>query len=1299
MRDLKFTISALLLAAVACLTTDISATTTLPEPELAWKNATFRGWPITVFSLYSDSRGVMWLGTNNGLYFYDGVNTHPLSRQQLSGTQIYSIVEYDHNLLLGTNNGLMLFSYDGCALTTATPDAPKEIRCMMLIDNTLLIGSIYGLYSYDLKSRQITDISEGLPHISVYSLLRDSRGIVYAGTYNGLARWDSNRHHFNEVRFTLDKPHKGNLFVNCMMESTGDNCIYIGSEGSLYRYYPVSDTWDTYAPVDGNNIKCLANIDNSGHFLIGTDDGMFDCHHGIIRHYRHDSRQYRSLSDNEIWCITTDKYNNVWTGHERGFSIASHSNSIKHIRLSELINSGEGNEISEILRDSDGDLWLGGSNGALRLTAGNTPRWYRHNTSPRSLPHNRVRSIEEDSDGHIWLSSDGGINRYNPVTDDFDVFHIEDSAGQHNSNWIYDIKDDGDAYWIGGYLGGLHRIDKSRFKPGGGNIVSDETFNAESSHSGFTLENNLINTVLKDNHNNIWILLYRDATLTRYNPDTKAVSKYDIFAMTGQYPSHIGLDNSDRLWCTFNGGAIIIDGDNTPTTVNFADNTEDEAVLAIGKVGDDMWISTLSNVWSINGHTFKESLLPIPQKTYKAIYQDPATGYILLGGTDELLEVVPDSISTDSDIRSIKLVLADNGDGTYMAIRQGGAIDPIPYGGSISLIVSTLDYSPESVHRYMYCLTDADNDEGNSWIVLPEGVNTITLTEMKMGTNRVLIKPVGSPSRPFALQLSVSPPVALSWWAITLYILVLTASIVAIIWYVRRRNLQTFHEQQRKKALENVEKKLSFLSDISHDLKTPLSMIMGPVSLMKERAKDAEIKKTLESVYDNAVRLNNMIHRTIELNHLDDDEEDMLILSTFDAVEFCKGVFETFEESHPEKRFIFHTECQQLLIEADAVKFESVITNLLSNACKYSEDGATISCGISRHGDNVEIVVSDDGLGIAETDQPLVFQRMFRSQSTASLREGTGLGLYLIKRYLELMHGNVELYSHQGQGTSFIVTLPVTDKQLTSAHNNPADNDSNKPKILIVEDNQQIQTFIADLLESDYTVIAADNGRAGLSIASSFYPDLIIADEMMPIMSGLEMCRRLKQNPRLATVPVIMLTAKTDNATENESIRLGVDAFMHKPFEPAALIGRIRHLITSRDIIKESVRIQTITQPKPIEAESHTEKQLARIAKTIEDNISDPDLNVNLLCEKCDIPNKQLYRIIKKYIGVSPVDYIRRVRLQKAAMLLSQHRFTVSEISYMVGFKTPSYFAKCFQSQYGVKPSQYQSDDENTTKV
>lgn len=1275
----------------------------LPESELSWSNVKIMGKHQAVFSLYRDTKGVVWLGTNNGLYYFDGFSVHSVANAQLQGSQIHAMVEFDGSLYLGTNNGLVRCNFLQGESCFTHADLPKEIRALLLVDHQLWIGSLNGLYLLDLRRGSVTDLSATLPHRSVYSLLRDSRGILYAGTYNGLARWNNDKQGFHALAPSVRTVEQTNLFVNSLLESPDGRTILIGTEGALYAYTPALDQWCSISTLSNNNIKSLAKC-SDGHILIGTDNGLFDWSHDSIRHFRHDSRHELSLSDNEIWCVMADDQHNIWAGHERGFSISSHSSVVRTIKLSSLTHTGEGNEIHAIYRDSQRHLWLGGTNGVLRLSPDGVTTWFRHSSGRHSLSHNRIRSIDEDSNHHLWLSTDGGLNRFNPRKGGFDVFHVVDKHGEHNSNWVYAFEERGDDYWVGSFIGGLHRVGQSKFQSEGGTIVADFSLNADSSSVEVGvphLSNNLVNNMLADHLGNLWILLFRDHLLTRYNPETNTLLQFDILQLTGAYPTHLSRDGLGRIVCAFKGGVLFFYESGRYEVVKFPYTNSDESVLAMGAVERGLWISTESNVWRVDGDSLRATLLPIPQKSYTAIYEDKLMGRVLLGGTDEILEVDYRNLGSVTDYKSVKLVLRDVGNSYQTVQEQQGVLQrlSIPYGGGITLVVSTLDYSPHSSQRFMYHLSETTAGANDRWIILPEGANTITLSDLKMGDYQLQVKVVGSPAPPLHIPLQVQAPWMLSFWAIALYLLIAISLILGIIAYMRRRNLRLLREKERESALENVERKLSFLSSIAHDLKTPLSMILAPVSLMKERVKDPEMKHSLAMVYDNAVRLNNMIHRTLELRHIEEGDEDLLILSTFDVVEFCKEVFDVFQENHAEKKFIFHSSCSRLYIEADAVKLESVMTNLLSNACKYSDEGATISCAVSLREDQVEITVSDDGVGIADADQSLVFQRMFRASSTAKLREGTGLGLYLIKKYLERMKGNIFLYSREGEGTSFVVTLPLSEHEIPASSSSAGGEESGKAKILIVEDNLQISSFITDLLKENYTCFTAEHGRAGLSIASSVVPDLILVDEMMPIMNGMEMVKRIKQHPRLSAIPIIMLTAKSDNQTENESIKMGIDIFMSKPFEPAALLARISHLLKSESALKEKVRIQTLmaAETKPIEAESVQEKQLAKIAKVIEENIADPDLNVNLLCEKSGIPNKQLYRLIKKYMDIGPLDYIRRVRLQKAALLLSQHRFTIAEISYMVGFKTPSYFAKCFQNQYGVKPSQYQSEDENVS--
>lgn len=1267
----------------------------LPETDLAWKNVALEGRANVSLSMLLDSKGMMWIGSNNGLSYYDGITTHPIKDAALAGAQIYAMAEYGGTIYLGTNNGLLKLDITRGTLSQFGKDTPKEIRAMQIIDGTIWVGSLYGVFSVSTKDGSISDYSEGLPHQSVYSLLRDSRGIIYAGTYNGLARWDAAKKRFAKINSAPSSHRNNNLFVNCMMESDDNTCLYIGCEGALYKYHIAGEQWEDMPAVSGNNVKSIARM-GPDHLLIGTDNGLYDCINDTIRHYRHDSRQVSSLAGNEIWCILTDSDSNVWAGHDRGFSVSSHSGILRAVRLSSMVHSGDGNEIFAILRDSKGNMWLGGTNGVILLTKDGEAQWHRHSNASTSLSHNRIRSIYEDKDGTIWLATDGGLNRYN-ASGGFDIFSIVDSEGEHNANWTYTVAQMDSSYWVGGFLGGIHRVAKSKFDGKERIVASDFTLNAAGGNDKkdtHRLENDLINNIVVDNDGNLWILLFRDNILACYNPRTDNITRHNIHTLTGRYPLQISKDRKGRIWCAFNGGAAVFALGKKPSVIHFAGNSDDESVVSLAPVGNDMWVSTYSNTWRIDGNTLQASILPLPQKEYTVIYEDTLTGNVLLGSVDEILEADPASLPGMSGAKKVNYIATGIDNGLLIRFPSDSEHERLvlPYGGNLSLTVSALDYSPQAVHRYMYKLAASATDTAGNWSLLPEGVNTILLTDLKPGKYDLLIKRVGMSGAAVSIPLTVNPPLWLQWWAIMFYIIILTAVIAAIVLYYRRKSRRQIYENERRKSLENVERKLTFLSNISHDLKTPLSMILGPVSLLREKMKDNEAKQHLETIYNNAVRLNNMIHKTIELEHAEDGSDTMLILSTFDIVDFCKGVFESFKENNPQKRFVFHASCSGIFVEADAVKFESVMTNLLSNACKYSDEGATVSCGVNLNGDNVEIVVSDDGLGIEEIDQPLVFNRMFRSPDAAKMREGSGIGLYLIKKYLEMMKGTINLYSRKGQGTSFIVTLPVAKRAETQQNAGESSSGIDRPKILVVEDNSEISTFISNLLSKDYTVLAAENGRSGLAIASSFFPDLIIADEMMPIMSGLEMCRRLKQIPRLNATPIIMLTAKTDTMTENESIKLGVDIFMTKPFEPGVLLSRIKQLLKLRCEIRENIRIEAITETKPIEAESVSEKQLARISKIIEENISDPDLNVNMLCEKCGMPQKQLYRLVKKYMGAAPLDYIRRVRLQKAAMLLGQQRFTVSEICYMVGFKTPSYFAKCFAAQYGVTPSQYHPD-------
>lgn len=322
----------------------------------------------------------------------------------------------------------------------------------------------------------------------------------------------------------------------------------------------------------------------------------------------------------------------------------------------------------------------------IRLSYDSTPHWYRHTDLPNSLSHNRVRAIHEDAENNIWFATDAGINRLNRKNDTFDVFYIVDKQGEHNSNWVYALIEDDTHFWIGSFLNGLHYVDKKKFNSSDRTIVSDMSINAEN--KSLELSNNLVNDVVKDQGGNIWILLFRDNTLTKFSPTSNKVIKYDIFDLTGGYPTNISSDNQGRIWYAFKGGVIIFSENDKYDIVKFPHTNSDETVLALGKVGNGMWISTQSNVWNINGLTLEANLLPIPQKSYTAVYEDTLNNKVYLGGTDEILEVANNITDNSTDYKTIRMVLNDRGEGhlNLSDIKGGTNGMTIPYGGNITLV-------------------------------------------------------------------------------------------------------------------------------------------------------------------------------------------------------------------------------------------------------------------------------------------------------------------------------------------------------------------------------------------------------------------------------------------------------------------------------------------------------------------------------------------------------------------------------------------------------------------------------------
>lgn len=1239
------------------------------------------------YSMCQDNSGLIWIGTNQGLYNFDGFNIHrAYSPGAKENTHVYCIINADSLLYLGTDAGVLVYNTKTDRYRSLNVKFPADVRALLMENSTLWIGSLNGLYKFDTKTKRISQVAKGIAHKAVYALEMAADGSVFVGTYNGLSRKRPGSDSFERVAIG-QRGGGRNFFVNSLVADDSDDCLWVGTEGALYVYDIYSGGIGEVTSMSGNSIKSLA-IDTEGNLIIGTDDGLYvRNYNGHIDRYCHDSRAKGSLSSNVVWAVMTDNNGNVWLGTEYDVSVAIRNRGFDVVPLHMLASKTDGNRIHSIFRDSHNYLWLGGTNGIIRCAKdAEKAKWYKMGNGDYPLNHNRIRDIFEDSSHNLWIATDGSVHLYDYSRQQFTSLSIRDVSNSFNANWAYSIKEDSlGRLWVGAYLGGILVADKNEMLANK-NITAIKAFNTTNG-----LPNNYINRIVKSVDDAMWVLLYKGGLLARYNADNFSRKTIDFHALTNNYPSYIIADKKSGVWVGYQGGLAKLSNDGTLIKKIEFGVRNPIVILSITQADDYLWIATNAGLWTLNTKTYDLLQQPLPLKEYTAIYYDESENQVIVGGLDEITLVNPTDIRKSKRNTKIVATAIYVNDKEYfdstMSVRCLNSLKLKHTQNHIVIEFSDLDYTLNNRPSYKYKLEGLDKD----WTFLAPGVNRVSLSNIEPGEYTLIVRfqTDDNASRELSLPITISPAWYDSVWAWIIYWILFACLSLWIINFFRLKFKLKLERIEREKTLEAVGHRISFITNISHELKTPLSMIIGPVSKLISEEKNVAHRGQLELVHKNALKLNEMIHSALEVDRIEADSDMQLIYSHIDVVAFCMDIVKGFEEVFTQKQFVYSSNVSSRMIDADVVKLESIITNIISNSCKYSDDKSTIAVSVNVDDENIVFAFSDDGMGIPKEEQPLIFQRLYQSSTTIGNKEGTGIGLYLVKKYVEMQGGSIQVHSEIGEGTVFTVVLPIVGGEDKIPAQTPAvEQSDNRKCVLIVEDNESIADFIKYVL-SDYRCIIAHNGRAALAICGSLTPDLIVTDVMMPVMDGIEMCKRLKSYSHLAAVPIIMLTAKDDKATEAESMKIGIDAFVAKPFDAPLLLARVNQLIKSKDILRSNLRIEQITAVDDIKAESSYECKLAEVTKVIEEHLSDPKLNVGFLCEATGMSSKQLYRLVTKYVGVSPIDHIRQIRLKKAALLLQQKKFTVSEVMYMVGFSSTSYFSKCFNAHFGCTPKQY----------
>jgi signal transduction histidine kinase/ligand-binding sensor domain-containing protein/CheY-like chemotaxis protein len=1278
-----------------------------------------------------DNHGLIWLGTDRGLYSFDGYLARHYSANGQPGQGndgvVYCALMIDSvHIWLGADNGLFVFNTYTDHYEPSPTGLPENIRAISRInDHSFWIGSINGLFRYDISTRKSEKINdEMLPHQAIYTILRYDDNTFYFGTYNGMCRFNVRTGRFEKV--LLSNGHRTtNQLILSLLPDYNRNCIWVGVEGGLFAYTPSSGQATAEPLFVGNSVKSLL-LDNQNCLWAGTDNGLYIYEPSAKKYriIRHDATNDRSLLNNVVWSVFSDREQNIWIGTDAGASLFVYNDHFRIQSISELTGSNEGNYIISLLADSKGNLWFGGNNGLIKTDKpGGKTIWYQQNSSQYPIPHNKVRSLFEDSDGDVWIATDGSICRYNEKTSQFIRYQIEDVTHSRNANWSYAIcEDETKKLWIATCLGGLFVVDKEQLLASEGKTcIAERNYFSNSGAQG--LSGNMLQFLAKDGNRNIWTGTYR-AGINKIDRMNQKVVQFttrssenpllsdDVTAMT--------TDSDNFLWIALRNRIVRMDPGKQSMTVITDPRLNDAYINAMTDDGKRIWMSLSTGLFFIDKTTLKIKQINSGGNYYASIFYDKLSHRLIAGGINEFVEFDPETMLADDlqnklFITSLwindKLVLEDSSNGAPVklgkSIRFSRAIG-LPYKfNNLTFTFSEFSYNQLQNMQYASKLEGLDAD----WHFSARGHNRITYNNLPPGDYTLMISRIGSDGNPLPNRLTFSVKIHHPWYstlvAKCVYSLLLLLLVIAFVNYYTVLNRLRYERIEKAKTMELTAHKIDFLTNISHELKTPLSLIIGPLGKIMEQMKLPVLKNQLSDVRQNALKMGSLIHQLMEASRQEFDGFGLIVSKT-DVVAFVRSVASVFEKPLGDRsiRIEIVSALDSFFIEADVLKLEVILNNVLSNASKFAPQGSVITVKTEVSEDKVKLSVTDEGPGIDARDLPHVFERFFQSRhSLPQNKEGSGVGLSIVKEYVQLHHGTVKVLSDGDKGTCVEIVLPVmqmigeSEVSTSPKTSSSAKEPNSKPLLLIVEDNLEILSFVSKNLSDEFNCVTAQNGKLGLEAALAHPPDIIVTDIMMPVMDGIEMCRKLRENITTSLIPVVMLTAKDDKNTELLGYRTGADAFIAKPFEIGYLSDRLHQLCRGRNRLVQKARQEALIQPRENEVISPDEKLLATITQIIESEITNPDLNVNVLSEKSGYSLKQIYRRIKSLTGQTAVDYIRSVRLKKAAMLLSHKTFTVAEVMYMVGFSNHSYFAKRFQEMYGKSPKQYAEESNNNGSV
>jgi signal transduction histidine kinase/ligand-binding sensor domain-containing protein/DNA-binding response OmpR family regulator len=1277
-----------------------------------------------VLSLSELPDGKMWVVARGGACIYDS-KTEKFNRDYYQYLRTLGLPAGDIINIVKGNDGRYWFLYDKLDLyqyaakeRKVKPFRPgfrfnmaEKITCISEAkDGRLWLVYQNGLLQqYDISSNRVTFSSNVFQKLIKgnyeHKIFVDNDGDIWLWHFQYGAVYYNPRvnsiKQFNENSF----PEKLNSSLVSKIIQDNKGLIWVSTDHGGVTLIDKKNNFSTSSllnnPKDPNSISqnSITSLykDDNGLIWLGTYKQGINCYNGNIvtfPRYNHQESNAKSIQYDDVNRFVEDKWGNLWIGTNGGGLIYFNrkNNTFKQYQHDPgNKNSLSNNVIVSLCIDHEGVLWIGTYFGGLDSYDGKTFTHYRHNESdPLSLANDNVWEIYEDRDQQLWVGTlGGGLDKLDRKSKHFEHFTYKGAETSpvpltYISALLQDRKGD---LWIGTSFG-IVVLKKNKAVPEYYYHTNDKT----------SLSHNNIFSFLEDSKGRIWVATREGLSL--FNLQTNS---FQVFNTAAGLPHNMILDiledDHGTFWLT------------TPKGLYNAVLRQKENSLSFSIIGYDE-MNNLQNREFNENAAFKTKSGELifggpsgfniidPENIHKPVYHPVIvfTGLQILNKNVEPGELINDRVLLKQSITQLQ-----NIDLTYKE-------------NVFSIEFASLGYAYGVRNKYAYMMSGFNSD----WLFTDGDHRRATYTNLDPGHYTFKVKVQngdGTWSQEKSLQVNIKPPFWRTPAAYIIYILVAAA----LLLFARRIVLERIHmryevkqqrrEAERAHALEQL--KTKFFTNVSHEFRTPLSLIIAPLDKIIKNATDEEQKKQLNLVQRNAKRLLNLVNQLLDFRKME-VQEVKLHPAIGDIVRFTEDVSHSFMDIAEKKgiQFSFSSNVSNLEIYFDKDKIEKILFNLLSNAFKYTHDNGQVSISliynmpVNEESDGTLVIeVRDTGIGIPGDKLEKVFERFFQTDVPASMaNQGTGIGLAITKEFVKLHNGIISVKSEPEKGTCFTVLLPakkiyepavrtsgvpVPVQDLEDLMAEESKKTDKKKTIVVVEDNEDLRFYLKDNLKGQYNVEEAINGKEGWEKIKLLNPDLVVSDIMMPLMDGIELARKIKCETQTAHIPIILLTAMGSEEKQLEGLKVGVNDYITKPFTFEILASRIRNLLAQQKLLQKKFQKQIEVNPAEITVTSVDEKFLKQALESVEKQIDNPDFSVEDISRDMCMNRVTFYRKILSLTGKTPIEFIRSIRLKRAAQLLEKSGLSVAEIAYEVGFNNPKVFTKFFKEEFKVLPSQY----------